>query len=48
MMIYGEGIKKGVDLGTRHSFADIAATVSKIMRIPYATKGQSFWNEVKE
>ena len=28
MMIYGEGIKKGVDLGTRHSFADIAATVS--------------------
>ncbi|MBO5588288.1 MAG: phosphopentomutase [Anaerovibrio sp.] len=48
MMIYGEGIKKGVDLGTRHSFADIAATVSKIMRIPYATRGQSFWNEVKE
>jgi len=48
MLICGEGVKKGVDLGTRHSFADIAATISKIMRIPYATKGQSFWNEVKE
>ncbi|WP_027405894.1 phosphopentomutase [Anaerovibrio sp. RM50] len=48
MLIVGEGIKKGVNLGTRHSFADIAATISKIMRIPYSTKGQSFWEEIKE
>jgi len=48
MLIYGEGIKKGVNLGTRHSFADIAATISKLMRIPYATKGENFWNEIKE
>ncbi|ORU01054.1 Phosphopentomutase [Anaerovibrio sp. JC8] len=48
MLVCGEGVKKGIDLGTRHSFADIAATISKIMRIPYATKGKSFWEEVKE
>ncbi|MBQ3854323.1 MAG: phosphopentomutase, partial [Anaerovibrio sp.] len=47
MLIYGEGVKPGVDLGTRASFADIAATISKIMRIPYKTPGNSFWNEVK-
>ena len=47
MLIYGESVKPGVNLGTRTSFADIAATVSKIIRIPYKTPGQSFWDEVK-
>ena len=47
MLIYGESVKPGVNLGTRASFADIAATVSKIIRIPYKTPGQSFWDEVK-
>ncbi|MCR5176558.1 MAG: phosphopentomutase [Anaerovibrio sp.] len=48
MMIYGEGIRPGIDLGTRGSFADIAATISKMMRIPYKTPGKSFWDEVKK
>jgi len=47
MLIYGEGVKPGIDLGTRASFADIAATISKIMRIPYKTRGTSFWDDVK-
>ena len=47
MLIYGEGVKPGIDLGTRETFADIAATISKIMRIPYKTPGKSFWDLVK-
>ena len=47
MLIYGEGVRPGVNLGTRESFADIAATISKIIRIPYKTRGKSFWDEVK-
>ena len=34
--------KKGIDLGTRQSFADIGATVAKLLEVSWAGKGESF------
>lgn len=45
MMIYGNAIKAGVDLGTRPTFADIAATVLDIFDTE-GTEGTSFLKEV--
>ena len=47
MIIYGAGIKQGVDLGTRKSFADISATVLEYFGLDKgSTAGESFLNEV--
>ena len=49
MIIYGVGIKRGVDLKTRGAFADISASVLDFFGIPQEeTAGVSFYNEVKE
>ena len=37
---------KNVDLGTRGSFADIAATVTELLGVPYETEGKSFASEI--
>lgn len=47
LIMYGAGITKNKNLGTRSSFADIAATVADMMRVPMRTKGKSFWREIK-
>ena len=48
MLAYGQSIKPGVNLGTRHSFADIAATLAAAIRLPYRCKGgTSFWSDIK-
>ncbi|WP_335617856.1 phosphopentomutase [Clostridium formicaceticum] len=44
ILIYGEGIQANVNIGTRKSFADIAATISDILNIPTTGKGESFKN----
>lgn len=43
---YGSRVKKGVDLGTRKSFADIAATVAHSLNLRYETQGSSYWHEI--
>lgn len=49
MLIYGKGIKSGVNLGTRTSFADISATVLEYFGVDQAgTSGQSFLKQVKK
>lgn len=49
MLILGEGIKSGVNLGTRASFADIGATVCEIFgQSTNEICGQSFYSEVKK
>ena len=45
-MIYGKEIKAGVNLGTRDSFADIAATIQDIFEVEQKTSGRSFKNEI--
>ena len=49
MLIYGKGIKSGVDLHTRRSFADISATVLNMFGVNQEdTFGKSFYKEVKK
>jgi len=45
LMILGKGVKP-VNLGTRNSFADIAATVTELLGVPYENPGVSFASEI--
>ncbi len=45
LMVLGKGIKS-VNLGTRESFADIAATVAELLNVPLDTPGKSFAKEI--
>jgi phosphopentomutase len=46
LLIYGEEIKAGVNIGTRKTFADVAATVSDILNISATPYGESFKGEI--
>ncbi len=47
MLIYGKGVKNGVNLGTRKSFSDISATVLDIFGLgKEKTQGESFYKTV--
>ena len=45
LLVLGKGIKP-VNLGTRDSFADIAATVADVFGVPFDTPGKSFAGEL--
>ena len=45
LLVLGKGVKTG-DLGTRESFADIAATVTELLDVQFATPGKSFAKEI--
>ena len=45
LMILGKNVKP-VNLGTRTSFADIAATVTELLGVPFETPGKSFAKEI--
>ena len=45
LLIAGRRVKP-VNLGTRKSFADIAATVTELLDVPYETPGVSFAGEI--
>jgi len=45
LLILGKAVKP-VNLGTRHSFADIAATITDLLGVQYDTPGQSFAKEI--
>ena len=45
LLVLGKKVKAG-SLGTRKSFADIAATVTEILGVEYETPGQSFAKEI--
>lgn len=46
MIIFGDRIKEGVDLGTRWGFCDIGATVAEYLGVKADISGKSFLNEV--
>ena len=48
MMMYGKSVKEGVNLGTRNTFSDMAATILDMFGIQGKTEGTSFWGEVKK
>ena len=45
-LCYGEPLKEGVNIGTRDSYADIAATIADLFRISYEGDGVSFADEI--
>lgn len=45
IVVYGKNLKKGVSLGVRESFADIAATVAESFGLE-APAGRSFYSEI--
>ena len=45
LLVLGKQVK-AVNLGTRGSFADIAATVAQLLGVAYATPGKSFAKEI--
>ena len=45
LLILGKGVKN-VNLGTRESFADIAATVTELLDVQFSTPGKSFANQI--
>ena len=49
MLIWGEAVKAGVNLGTRESFADIGCTVLEYFGLPtHEIAGEGFWKQVKK
>ena len=46
LLVYGAQIKENVNLGTRTSFADIAATILDLFDLPIETSGESFKQEI--
>ncbi len=45
LLVLGKAVKPG-SLGTRSTFADIAATVTELLQVDYKTPGQSFAKEI--
>ena len=45
-LCYGKNLEKGVNLGTRESFADIAQTIGDYLEVEYQGDGQSFYGDM--
>lgn len=48
LLVYGQKIKPGIDLGTRETFADIAATIMEYLDVNGEIKGSSFLDKIKK
>lgn len=46
VLVYGKKLSQGVDLGTRKSFSDLAATLADVFGVQGTGKGESFWGEI--
>ena len=47
VLVYGDGVK-AVNLGTRGTFSDVAATVADYLKVPYSLCGASFLEEIRD
>ncbi|MFZ3073123.1 MAG: phosphopentomutase [Thermodesulfobacteriota bacterium] len=47
LLVYGKGVKAGVNLGTRDSFSDVAETLAEFFGIKGFSRGRSFLAEIK-
>ena len=45
LLVLGKSVKP-VNLGTRHGFCDIAATVAELLKVELDTPGKSFAGEI--
>ncbi|MDO7786433.1 phosphopentomutase [Desulforamulus aquiferis] len=46
LLVCGKPVRPGINLGTRASFSDIAATLAELFRLPSLNIGESFASEV--
>jgi phosphopentomutase len=46
ILIAGKSVRKNVNLGTRTSFSDVAATIGEILQIEWRGAGTSFVKEI--
>ncbi|MHB8124102.1 MAG: phosphopentomutase [Desulfitobacteriaceae bacterium] len=47
LLVYGQNLKKGLNLGIRQSFADVGATVAEILQLEALPHGQSFYGLIR-
>ena len=47
ILVYGNAVKAGADLGTRRTFADIGVTAAKMLGCELPCEGTSFWDEIR-
>lgn len=48
LLVAGPRVRAGVDLGTRSTFADVAATLAEAFGVENPGPGESFWKEIVE
>ena len=48
LLVYGQSVRGGVNLGTRESFADVGATIAELLRIEPLRQGTSFAGEISK
>jgi phosphopentomutase len=46
VLAWGHGLKRGVNLGTLHTFADMGATIGEYFGIDYRGEGTSFLHAI--
>lgn len=46
LLVYGQRVRAGVNLGTRESFADLGATMAELLEIPPLAHGTSFAGQI--
>ncbi len=48
LLVYGKALPGGIDLGTRDTYADIAATILECFGLPERLAGTSFWQAIQK
>ncbi len=48
LLVFGEAVKPGVDLGVRKTFSDVGATIAEIFRLEQPEIGASFVSEISQ
>ncbi len=48
LLVYGKGLKKGVNLGTLNSFADIGATIAQMLKVKPTKEGTGFLDKLTD
>ena len=47
LLVFGDPVRPGVDLGTRTTFSDVAATIAEVFGLPAPRSGASFLGEIR-
>ena len=48
VLVHGQHVRAGVDMGTRATFADMGATILDMLGVEGETKGVSFWGMIRK